>query len=610
MWALTPEAQTYKDSKRKLVDAERAEKKQPPLTDYQSDMWCFNKHPWGHRNKWQFLVRAMQHQWGDKMMFETVINGQRFVNYWSIRILQEVCRSKLINALGCASSSKTHTITCYGYTLWKAAPWETSVYLSTTSGESADARAWATVQDIYREDKQRYGKMINSVRTLVMEDVNEDEAKTRDLRNSLKCVLIRAGNEGRNVVAAISGRKNKRVLWACDEMQHMDVGVLSGRVNLMSNAVFGGWSQFIGSGNGPKDGDPLYIDAEPENGWKSINKDENFRWVTKSGVCLYFNGAKSPNMAVERGERPPFPGIMDWSAHDAILSACFGNTASPEFYIQFHGFPPSVDIADTVLTKALMESGGAFGQCEWDGSPRKTIAGLDVGFRRDGDPCVIHFGQIGKCADGRTRLNCDGDAKEIVPSQNSPLPYEEQIAIQVVSLCVERGCHNLSVDVTGDGGIMVQAIEKQARKEGFQLAVRAVSFGGTAEDKIVIQGDKRKGTEMFDRMVSQLWASTRIYTGLGVLKGLAERGRSTSQLCQRKFHTDEKRRFSVETKKEMKKRLRRSPDHGDATVLLCFEASKNGLSGHEVAKPQPKALPAPPVQRYAGHGHVSRYSRR
>lgn len=589
------------------------------MTDYELDMWCFAKVPWKHKIKHEFLIRGMQGQWGDNIMFEQTINGTRYVNYWATRIVQEMCQSPIINEMGCGSSGKTGMTVRTLYTIWKSAPFHTSVFLSTTTGEASDARAWAVVQEIYREDRFRDGKLINSARTLVMEEddpeCNEDNAKFRDLRNSIKCVLIPTGNEGRNVVGAISGRKNHIVIWQCDEFPHMDLGVLAGRANLFTNVSGGGWAQFIGCGNGPKDGDAMFIDAEPVNGWTSINKDEHWRWETRSGVCLYFNGAKSPNMQAPEDVRVPFPRIMDRAARDVLLKNCWNDENTPEFYTQFYGFPPSINIPDTVLTMPFIRNGGAFNSVEWEGTSRKTLAGLDLGFRQDGDPCCLYFGKIGKDTRGKTVLSAEDDSIPLNPSAKSQDEFNKQIAKLVIEKCRERDCHDLALDVTGDGGILLQAIERQAREENYALNCLAVSFSGTAEDKIVIPGEKRVAKDMFANMVSQLWAGARVCVGNGVVRGMGEKGRAVRQLCQRKFATDAKRRFTVEPKKEMKKRIKRSPDDADAFVLLCHLALRHGLSGSD-SKPQAPTW-AKVLQkkqegpaRYAGHRTGSSYSGR
>lgn len=611
LWTLSPLAQDFRD--RKLRDGMAYNgKKLSQCSDYEVDMWCFNRHPWGHERKWEFLVRAMNSQWPDTFMLEQVVNGKRFENYWALRIIKELCMSTLVNLMGCGSSGKTHVAACFCYTVWKSAPHNTSAYLSTTTAESVETKAWATINQIYRDDIHRFGKMINSIRALVLEeeDVTEENAKFRDMRNSVKCVLIPTGNEGNNVVGTISGRKNDRVIWFCDEYSFMDLGVMKGRMNLFTNVSGGGWAQFISSNNGPHEGAASMIDCEPANGWDSVNKDEHWRWETRSGVCLYFNGDKSPNLQVPRGSKTPFPKISDWNVRDVMLKGAWGDENTPEFWTQWFGFPSAVNISDTVLTKPFMRNGGAFLPVEWQGAPKKCVGGLDLGFKKGGDPCCTHFAQVGKDTRGKVVAEMEPDAIILNPDTTSKEAFEAQIAKKFVDECAKRNCHDIALDVTGDGGIMLQAIEKEARARGYQLNCLPVSFSGTADDKIVIPGEKRIGTEMFANKVSQLWSVVRVCVGNSVVRGLNERGKATEQLCQRKFFTDEKKRFQVEPKVKMKERIKRSPDQGDACALCLHIALKHGLSGTEsVTVPKPPVNPMEKARaqgNYSSHGTTRR----
>lgn len=610
LWTLTPEAQAYRDRKvREATTDPTGGGSGKPLaqcSDYEVDMWCFNRHPWRNRYKWEFLVRAMQHQWPNTLLLQQTINGARVVNYWAIRIIKECCRSNLVNLMGCASSGKTHIAACFCYTVWKSAPHNTSAYLSTTTTESLDTKLWATVNQIFGEDKHQFGKMINSIRALVLEEeVTEDNAKNRDLRNAIKGVVIPTGNEGNNVVGTIAGRKNDRTIWCCDEYSHMDLGVMKGRMNLFANAAAGGWAQFISANNGPHEGSASMIDCEPENGWESVNKDDHWRWETSKGVCLYFNGDKSPNLRVERGQHPPFPKIADWLVRDEMLKAAGHEENTPEFWTQWFGFPPSINISDTVLTKAYLMNGGAFLPAEWEGASTKWVGGFDPGFKKGGDPCCAHFGKIGRDVRAKNILELEPDAVTLQPDATGKEAFEQQIAKKFVSACEKRGCREIAIDVTGDGGIMLQAIEKEARERGYQLNCMAVSFSGTADDKIVIPGEKRVGKDMFANKVSQLWSVARICVDNKVIRGLGDKGKAVQQLCQRKYFTDEKKRWQVEPKRSMKERIKRSPDQADACCLCIHIALKHGLSGGDVKPPPPKPPVHPGVpkekSRYGGH---------
>lgn len=611
MWRLSEKAVYYRAQEQERINARLKVRNADPITEYELDLRCFRRLPFGDKIKHEFLIRCWNRQWPDFF----IIERDGYVNTWHVRMAKAFCKYLCVNMVGCASSGKTFVSAAYSQVRWKSAPFDTSVYLSTTSAEAGEARTWGTVKDLHNRDKFQIGKIINSLRVITLDEEtrNEEGEKERDYRNCIKAVLIKTGSEGKNVVGSICGRKNKNVLWVCDEMAFMDIGILDARVNLYSNATDGNFSQFVGVGNAPSEGDPLYIDAEPygpnfPDGWRSVDKDVNEWWTTRTGICLYFNGDKSPNMQAPEGHRAPFPRIMDREARSAILRIA-GGEDTPIYWRQLYGFPPTTDVPDKIITHKLLESNGATTVPLWEQPVVKILAGLDLGFREGGDPCVLDFARLGKNTAGRTVLQFEKDGVVLNPSQSSRDAFEKQIAARVIDECRKRTCHDIALDVSGDGGMILQAIERQAREETYVLNVTPVSFSGAAEDRVVIPGETRKGREMFDRMVSQLWATFRISVQNKVIYGCDPLSKAVSQLCSRKFTTDDRKRFSVEKKVEMRKRIKRSPDHADARVICHHLALKHGLSGMESVKSAPKVREAQetpsPRQQY-GHGHTTR----
>jgi hypothetical protein len=474
--------------------------------------------------------------------------------------------------------------------------------LSTTSAEAGESRTWGAVKDFHKADRHKIGKRIESLHLITLDEEIRDEegVKERDFRDVIKCINIKSGNEGKNVVASIVGRKNDNVIWICDEMNHMDIGILDARVNLGANP----FNQFIGLGNAPTEGSPLYLDAQPvgpkyPDGWRSVDKDRDQAWTTQAGCCIYLNGSSSPNF--NAAGKVAFPKLMNETFRKRIELRA-GGTDTPIYFEQFYGFPPTVDISDKVLTHKLLETHLAFELPLWKNASFKILGGLDLGFRKGGDPCILHFGRVGVDTREKTILSSEPDGITLSPKQSSTLPFEQQIAREVIAECRKRDCHDIAADVTGDGGIMVQAIEREAREQIYKLDVQAVSFSGAASDVPVMPGDRRMGKEIFDRKVTELWLLVRLCVQNDVIRGMQARSKCTSELCSRRYGTDDKKRFSVEKKEDMKLRLRHSPDHGDAFSLLVGLALKNGLSGMDVPKAPPKK--AVEVEK----ARVSRYS--
>ena len=586
------------------VNAQLKVQKKEPLTDYELDLRLFGGIPFAHPCRFEFLLRCWNHQWPDHMVVEV---GD-LKNFWLIRMARDFCRHKRLGLLGCASAGKSYALAAYTYTFWKSKPFDTSVYISTTSAEAGEARAFGTVKDLYHRDQYRIGKLISSLRliTLDEETKGEDGNAERDYRNCVKAVLIKSGAEGKNVVGTIVGRKNRNVIWGCDEAGFMDAGILDARVNLFSNP----FAQFIYVGNGPIEGDPIYIDGEPHgiefpDGWRSVDPDVHFHWPTRTGSVLYFNGRLSPNMQLPPGTKPVFPGMMDREKMLEIEKAA-GGEDTPIFWRQVIGLSPGVDIPDKIVTHKLLESYKAFEPALWLGTPLKTVAGLDVGFRVDGDPCSIDFCKVGKETDGRTVAEFERDAMLLIPSVKSKEAFEPQISKKVVDECRRRDCHYLSLDVTGDGGIMLQHVERTAREEKYELEVIPISFSGSADDSVVIPDQKKAAKDLFANKMSQIWGQFRLCVINKVVRGCDPLSMAVKQLVGRKAITDDKKRLLVEPKRDYKKRLKRSPDQADARTLAMFSAIKNGLSGMDpgpaaraAEKREERAAAAP---RYASHG--------
>jgi hypothetical protein len=218
--------------------------------------------------------------------------------------------------------------------------------------------------------------------------------------------------------------------------------------------------------------------------------------------------------------------------------------------------------------------------------------------------------------DAQPLLAHETETIRLVPKMNEEGTYEQKIAKAFLDECSKRQCHHAAADISGDGGLMVQAIEKEAQARGYQLAMHPVSFSHSPDENVFypIAGQMRRATEIFDRKVSQLWMGYRFLIQDGLVRGLNVRSRAVNQLCARKVTQDEKKRWSVEKKKDMKKRIKRSPDDADAVCVLAYYARSLGLQKVRGAtqKPKvgPKADPAKKPVRYT-QGHSGRsYSAR
>lgn len=580
-------------------------------TAYELEGACFRLAPFGHGGKnmglkWQFELNCFRFQWPETMLLEV---GE-YDNFWAKRMIRGLCRWKTLSLVGSASAGKTFICAAHAYTFWKFSPWNTSCYLSTTTSEASHRRTWGAIKDLQQRDKFPVGTLLEYRHMLVLQEDPND--KSRDYRDSISAVTIPKGQEGQNVVGAISGGKNQHIIWVADELSFMDAGVLMARLNLRANPFF----QFIGISNKPREGDPMYQDAEPKGakypfGWRSVNPDVDDAWTTQAGCCYYFDGERSPNMKVPAGKPAPFPGLMT-EAMRADIEADSGGTDSIGYWTQVRGFPQSGEVQDTVLNGNLIESRECHHDPIWGMEQPVCIAGLDLGFRADGDPCVADFGLLGRDTSGSIILAHEKETVQLRTSMASKLSFEEQIAEHLIQECKTRNCHEIEIDISADGGIIAQAIDQKARALNYKLQLHLCSFMGRPDDNVYFEvGGKRKpATELFDRKVSQLWYSYRFNVQNSAIRGLNVASRAVKQLCQRKVWQDDRKRWCVERKTDMKKRIKRSCDDGDARVLCANLAVRKGLKGsgrRPVESRNVRQQDAKPASRPYGSRHSGRH---
>lgn len=607
----SPATCKFRDAIRAREDAKNKAAGKPLLSDYELEGVCFTLAPIGLKYgdvRAEFCKNLMRWQWPGYIKLES----GPYVNTFAHRVIRALCRYRMVHFMGCASSGKSTIAAAYTTTCWKFSPWNTSAFISTTTAAAGQARSWGIAKDLHRNDRFKVGRLVEYLTLITMDDQGGTE--NRDYRDAIKAVLVPkgGGTESDNAIAAIVGQHNTNVFWVVDEFPFMPIGILTGRLNVMANP---NW-QFIGLGNKPEEGDPMYQSAEPVNGWDSIDPDSCEGWETRNGGwCEYLDGEKSPNLAVEEGQKAPFTGVMSWEMLRDIEKDS-GGSDSPGYWKQARGFPKSGMAHDTVITRELLLLHKACEQPVWSGDKTTTLAGLDLGFREDGDPCVLHFGRLGTELDGRQIFCLDKDTVRLFVKVGSGDPFELQIAKAAVDELVKRGCHSLELDVSGEGGIISQKIGEVSRERGWPLTIYPTSFAGSPDENVRFkQGDKMVAApELFDRKVTQLWMSLRLCVQNGRIRGLSQDSRSTRQLRMRRVLPDEKKRMCIETKKKMKKRLKHSPDDADASVLAVSLALKLGLPNepHDpradyTRAQQASSSPEHRAPRYSAHATKPRY---
>lgn len=510
-----------------------------------------------------------------------------YINSNALRVIKACCEHRDLGVAGAASTGKTYPIGAWVLEDWKTAPDTTLAFVCTTSMSASEDRIWGAIVKMWQTSTYKMGTYVPHKHVIAWGNFS-DSAQDRDFNSAIKALAIERGEDGKKAIDITRGRKQNNVTLVYDELPEMETYVTLAAVNLEANSpneeinAFG--LRVIGIGNPNKHEDAHGQMCRPDHplGYKSIDKNTP-EWKTRTGWAIFLNGEWSPNFEAPEGEPIPFPRLTNRVALAAMLVRCHGNANSLDYWRNAIGFWPGATVSQTVLTEELIIGRKANEKAEFSSLTRKRICGFDTGFTSGGDKCVAQIGEVGRNMRG---VNVCQWLKEIVYMPEVGEVFEDSIAKQLVKDMIAMGVKpdGFGMDISGDGGKMLQAIIREWRKyDQSSDAIFAISSMGKPTPRIVSNVDKRKCDEVFDRRVTEYWMMVREGVLCEVIKNMPlvnERGELhpiVDQLCARTYSIVSKK-FRIETKDEYKERTQRdSPDNADGFVYMIEMARRHGL---------------------------------
>jgi hypothetical protein len=518
----------------------------------------------------EHFLNAVKLQWPT----EVSIYSRGYTNTQLVRTLDELCSNTDICLAGAASMGKSFPVALWIYLDWCSAPHCTSSWVATTTLGASEDRIWGIISKLWKSASVQYGKLIDYRHMIVWGGASNDEDK--DYRNAIKALAFQSGNEGQKAIDTTRGRKNDRVRLALDELPEMELGAITARVNLSANNDI----TFIGIGNPSAGDNPHTRWAMPKghSNFDSVNPDL-MKWETETGVCLFYNGMKSPNFDAPPNEPSPFPFLMDRKKQEIMLKQCYGDENAIDYVRNAIGWWPKTGFAQTILTADLIRNADTNEEPLWDSEGFTKVAGFDTAFTVGGDRCVLTIAKLGYVRGTRNRVMWLESQKVIQLSANAAAEFEIQLATEVVNYCRTAGVQpsKFGMDVSGDGGRVGQAIIREwLRFESSGAAIALISSMGKPTDRIAAEVDKRPCKDVYDRLVSEYWYSAYHGFKSRVIFGVSPSDELARELCIRRY-TIKSKKISVETKDDFKGRTGFSPDLADS-FLYCLEmARRNGL---------------------------------
>lgn len=473
------------------------------------------------------------------------------------RLLDGLCNNDDIAVAGAASTTKSFGVGVWVLGDWQAVPYDTSTWVATTSLGASEDRIWGIVSKLHKNCKAQIGKLIDYRHMIIWSGVAFDEAKAYDC--AVKALAFPPGGEGQKAIDTTRGRKGARARLAMDELPEMEPLAIKTKVNLAANDD----CVFIGIGNPSADINPHTTWCLPKgcDDFSSVNPEME-QWETSTGICLYFNGKKSPNFDAPENEPSPFKFLLDRKKIARMLELCYGDENAVDYLRNAIGWWPKSGFIQTVLSEAVILGAETLQEPLWDFNGLKTIGGFDTSFTQGGDRCVLTPAKLGNIRGMAKKVLYVMPQEILIASGTTKEEFEVAMAKKVVATCIKYGIApiDFGMDVSGDGGRMAQAIMKEwMTLDPTAMSIYLISSMGTPTERIVSSLDKRPCSEVYDRLISEYWYA--VYHGFKTrsIYGVNHKSDLAREWCLRRYSIKNKK-ISVESKDDFKERHGFSPD--------------------------------------------------
>ena len=499
---------------------------------------------------------------------------------WVDMEIEAYCNYKVINVIGHTRASKTFTFAYIVYLDYCANPFETMISLATVTFSGLRTRMWSDLMSAVEQSRipSTMFKITSSSADMSITNAPE-KGLTREQNLARQKFMIQglAVSKQKDSAARIQGMHAPRRIVVLDEAQGLPDAIYDAEKNAQS-APYG---KFIRLAN-PEDRYSVFgRECEPKTGWDTVH-DTDLAWPTKQkdSICLHLDGFQCHNMELhykkERGEITKEEYEKNLLPFQPTAEYFLGLDPDSITYWKFgKGYFPPDGLITKVFNDMFLASAAHDNESFVYGGT--TIACLDPAFEHD--DCVLQIFEYGKKRNGQWHVNCLSSHK-IVPKIGGfggSKPKDYQIAKQVTDICKANGIRpeNFIMDKSGNGrGVYaIMQVEWDGSIEGCE-------FGGKATKRLLREGDDQPCNEKYAYFVDELWFRAAEWMRYGDVTGLNNLDNETKDdLSSRLYNQKSKDNdlLRVESKKDMKSRIGKSPDFGDAFCLFAELLARKGI---------------------------------
>lgn len=499
---------------------------------------------------------------------------------WVEKIVWAFVTFKWVIIIGHERASKTYTYAHCVFLDYCADPENTLTSLATVTFEGLKLRMWSDLQRAIETSKGMPVDDLFSVRSTTNElRVYPSDAKAEAAEKfQIHGIAV---TQSKDAEGRIRGGHAPRRRIVLDEAQNVADPIFNAVINPMSapDAKFGGLTNPVEKVS--KFGEW----CEPLNGWGSVH-DTDLSWPLKkfdNGICLHLDGLQSPNI---RAGKSIFTGLLTQDNIDEVRRV--HGEDSVQWWSLIRGWFPPDGMVSRVFPSSVIEKGKPSLVFDWR---PQMCASLDPAFEFDN--CAMHFGQLGMPMFGSPGYAINGTETLVLKLTVAPgsEPKDYQVAHIVMRECRARGIlpKHFIMDSTGGGRGVLAILQKE-----WSVDVQACNYGGAATERPIRWDNPQKACDYYQYFISELYFRAAEYVRDGLIGGIGNLdSRTEADLYARRYELKQGTKgtlLKVETKPEVKKRLGRSPDFGDAFVQFGELLARLGTF---VGKPRPGSPQSP-----------------
>lgn len=449
---------------------------------------------------------------------------------------------------GASATGKSTDAAVLALCTWLSSPENTTVIVCSTTKSMLEKRIWREIVKFYRMREGEFpGKLVGSDMAIYYD-------KAKDPLSGIHGIAVKRGSI-EDALGDMIGMHNEYVYLIIDEMQSTHEAAETAWDNLSSGIIDG---LFLGMGNPCSKLDPLCVVSEPKEGWKHCSTQLEM-WKTKKGVCLYFDGLKSPG--VDDPVRYPF--LLTQKQIDKMADD--PGKDSPRFWQMRRGFLPPDGISWAVMTENTMAEYRVRERVDFIEKPVR-VAGIDPAYSQGGDKCIIYPADIGRVSDGTTKIQF------LEPIRIALAAREGELLLKTlrVDICnairmLDIEIQNIGIDTTGNQWILADSIEEELGDTGL---LRVKSTDVATRDPISVN-DSQLACNLYKNYGTELWGRFGGFVNNNMIRNLGVQAALQFCVRQLEFVSADTRKVAIESKDSLRIRLGHSPDEADSAVIAC-----------------------------------------